>query len=89
MKLNENFVLRKVANFWVVLPIGKQTVDFSGMLKLNDSGAMLWHILENHGDRDSMVVALTAEYDVSIQRAQADVDSFLDKLIQAGCIEQK
>ena len=89
MKLNENFILRQVADIWVVLPLGNQPVDFSNMLKLNDSGAMLWKVLQNHGDRDALVAALTAEYDVSTQRAQADVDSFLDKLFQAGCIDQK
>lgn len=89
MKLKENFVLRQVADIWVVLPLGDQTVDFSSMLKLNDSGAMLWKVLQNHGDRDALVAALTAEYDVSAQRAQADVDRFLDKLLQAGCLEQK
>lgn len=89
MKLNEDFVLRQVANIWVGLPLGDQTVDFSGMLKLNDSGAMLWKVLEQGADRAALVAALTAEYDVSDERAQADVDSFLEKLFQAGCIDQK
>ena len=89
MKLNENFVLRQVAKIWVVLPLGEKTVDFSGMLTLNDSGAMLWKVLENKGDRNALVAALTSEYEVSEERAQSDVDRFLDKLIQAGCIDQE
>ena len=88
MKLNENFVLRQVADIWVVLPLGDETVDFSGMLKLNDSGALLWKTLENTCERDALAAALTSVYDVSLERARADVDSFLDKLIQAGCLDQ-
>lgn len=88
MKLKENFVLRQVANIWVVLPLGAKTVDFSGMLKLNESGAMLWKVLENHGEREQMVASLTAEYDVSEEQARTDVDAFLDKLANAGCLNR-
>jgi len=34
MKLNEEFVLRQVADTWVVMPLGQTSVDFSGMLTL-------------------------------------------------------
>jgi len=86
MKLKENFALRQVADTWVVLPLGEKTLDFSAMLKLNDSGALLWKVLENGGSPEDLVSALTAEYEVSADRARTDVDAFLEKLIQAGCI---
>ena len=50
MKLKENFVLRRVLNNWVVLPLGSATVDFNGILNLNDSGALLWQQLEHAAD---------------------------------------
>lgn len=87
MKLKENFVLREVADTWVVLPLGEATLDFNGMLSLNESGAMLWRVLEQGGDRMALVDALTSEYDVSRPDAEADVDAFLNKLMQSGCLE--
>lgn len=87
MKLKKNFVLRQVAGTWVVLPLAEETVNFSGMLKLNDSGAMLWRELEKGGDRVALTDALTAEYDVSRERAEEDVDAFIDHLLKAGCLE--
>lgn len=87
MKLKENFVLRKVANTWVVLPLAEETVNFTGMLQLNDSGAMLWKVLEQGGDKTALADALTGEYNVSRQQAEADVDEFLTILMQAGCIQ--
>ena len=89
MRLNKGFALRQVAQIWVVLPLGEKTVDFSGMLTLNDSGAMLWKVLENGGDQDALVAALTAEYEVSEAQARTDVEEFLAKLIRAGCIDQE
>ena len=87
MKLKNNFVLRQIADTWVVLPLAEQTVDFSGMLTLNESGAMLWKALEQNGDRDELVRTLTSEYEVSLEEAKNDVDAFLSKLVQAGCVE--
>lgn len=87
MKLNENFVLRQVADNWVVFPVGDAVVDFNGMLTLNGSGAMLWRILEQQGDREALVKALTDIYEVSQEQALADVDAFLQKLRDAGCLD--
>ena len=87
MKLKENFVLRRVLTNWVVLPLGAATVDFNGMLNLNDSGAMLWQKLEEGAGREELADALTAQYDVSRSQALADVDEFYAILVSAGCAE--
>ena len=87
MKLKKDYVLRQVANTWVVLPLGQETVSFNGMLKLNESGAFLWKALETGADAEGLVQALTGEYTVSQDQARADVAEFLEKLIQTGCAE--
>ena len=87
MKLKENFVLRRVLNNWVVLPLGSATVDFNGILNLNDSGALLWQQLEQGAGREALADALTAKYDVSRRQALADVDAFYATLVNAGCAE--
>lgn len=85
MKLKENFVLRQVADTWVVLPLGAATVNFNGMLTLNESGALLWQALEQGKDP---VEALLAEYAVSREQAAADVEEFIASLRKAGCLEE-
>lgn len=87
MKLNEQYILRQVANTWVVLPVGAASVDFNGMLTLNESGAFLWRCLEQGMDREKLVVAMTSEYRVDRDTALADLDAFLAKLSGAGCLE--
>lgn len=89
MKIKKDYVLRQVTDTWVVLPLGDAAVDFSGMLTLNESGAMLWRVLEQGADRESLTAALLAEYEVSRQQAMADVEIFLNKLLQAGCLEER
>ena len=87
MKIKEDFVLKEVAGAWVVLPLGDATVDFTGMLTLNETGKMLWYILENGTTREDMAKALTEEYDVSYEQALSDVDEYVKKLTDVGCLE--
>lgn len=87
MKLKENFVLRQVADHWVVLPLNTGTLNFAGILSLNESGAMLWRCLEQGGDADTLADALTAEYNIDRATALADAREFIDKLRSAGCLE--
>ncbi|MBQ7800867.1 MAG: PqqD family protein [Oscillospiraceae bacterium] len=88
MKVKGNYALRQVAKTWVVMPLGQATLDLDGILTLNETGALLWKTLEQGGDREAMIRALTGEYDVSPERAGADVDRFLGKLADAGVLEE-
>lgn len=88
MKLKENFVLRQVAGSYVVVAVGAASVDFNGMLTLNDSGALLWRTLEGGADRAALLAALTSEYDVDEAQAARDLDEFLRSLRSAGCLAE-
>ena len=86
MKISEDFVLRQVADTWVVLPLKSDTVDFNGMIRLNGSGALLWKTLEQGATREELVQALTSQYDVSRDEAARDVDEFIETLNKIGCL---
>lgn len=88
MRLSNKFVLRQVAGNWVVLPLSDATVNFNGMLSLNETGVMLWKLLEQGSTREALAQALTDEYDVTYDQALADVDEYLGKLERAGCLEE-
>ena len=88
MKISDKFVLRQVAGSWIGLPVAEKTVDFNGMLTLNETGLMLWKLLEKGSSREALAQALTDEYDVTFAEALADVDEYLGKLERAGCLER-
>ena len=87
MKLKKNLVLRQVADTWVVLPLGAESLNFNGMLSLNETGALLWENLSKGGDRETLADVLTTEYVVDRATALSDVDEFLEKLAKTGCLE--
>ena len=77
MKLNENFVLRQIVGSWVAVAVGQASVDFNGMLRLNDTGVLLWNKLKDGADEQDLARALTQ-----------DVQGFLRQLQEAGCLEK-
>lgn len=85
MKLNKDYVLREVANTWVVLPL--QGADLDGIMKLNESGVLLWNALEQGADIAKLAETLTAEYEVTIEQAKSDVREFIALLQHYGCLE--
>ena len=88
MKLNENFVLRRVADVWVAIPVGMLSAEYQGMLNLNETGALLWQGLEQGKDRGGLIALLTDAYEVTEQQAGLGVDAFLQKLSACGCLEE-
>ena len=86
MKIKGGFSLRKIAGMWVVLPLGARTLDFTGVLTLNETGRMLWELLAEGSNRPELAEALVSEYDIPIEQAQADVNEFLESLVSAGCL---
>lgn len=88
MKLKEDLVLRQVADTWIILSMAQDVLNFDGVLKLNESGAMLWNLLKETENPQDLIEALMKQYDVDKQVAQDDVNAFLDNLEKAGCLEK-
>ncbi len=80
-------MLREVAGNNVVVAIGKATVDFNGLISLNDTGAFLWKQLEKGADQDDLLSAVLDEYDIDEADAKADIAEFIEKLKGADLLE--
>lgn len=87
MKIKPDYLLRKVADSYVVVPVGKATVDFNGMINLNETGAFLWQQLQKGADEETLLRAMLSEYDVDEETAAEGIDSFLNKLREADLLE--
>lgn len=87
MKIKEDFILRKVADSYVVVPVGKMTLDFNGIINLNETGAFLFELLQNGAEEQELVEKLLEAYDVTPEKAKADVAVFLTKVKDADVLE--
>ena len=87
MKIKPDFILKKIAGSFVVIPLRSAAVNFNAVIKLSETGAFLWEKLSKGAEKDELVKALLSEYDVDEATASADVDRFLDKLKEADLVE--
>lgn len=87
MKIREGFVLRQVADATIVVPSGTASLDFNGMITLNETGAFLWKLLESDTDEEAMVSAMLKEYDVDEKTAKAGISKFVARLENEGLLE--
>ena len=87
MKIKEDFILRKVADYYVVVPVNDMTVDFNGIINLNETGAFLFEILQKGADKQELLDKLLSEYEVTSEKAEADIEVFIQKLKDADILE--
>lgn len=83
MKIKDGFILRQVAGSYIVISVGSDTVDFDGMITVNETGAFLWEKLAKGTTEAELVGAMLDEYDVDEVTAETDIAEFL-KLLRDG-----
>lgn len=88
MKIKTGFILRNVANTHIVVPVAQNTLNYKGMLSLNESGAFLWGVLQKGTDKAGLLEALLNEYDVPQNIAAADIEEFLTQIRRIGALEE-
>ena len=87
MKIREGFLLRNVAGNNVVVPIGQATLDFNGMMSLNETGAFIFSKMLDGTTKEQLIEDLISEYEVEREIAQKDVDDFIKKVEGEGVLE--
>lgn len=87
MKIKEGFILRKVGSQYVVAATGKASENFNGMLRLNESGAFAFRLLQEGITVEELVTRIVAEYDVGAETARRDAEHFLAALGEANALE--
>lgn len=77
MKIADGFVLKNIADSYVVVPVGENLVDFSAMITINETGAYIWKLLEDGADIDRIVSAMCSEFEIDSDTARADALEFI------------
>lgn len=87
MKIKDGYLLSDVAGTSVVVPINPDHT-FRNMLKLNQTGKLLWEALLKQTTEEELVHLLVAEYEIDEGMAKADVERFLVTLRSYGVLEE-
>ena len=87
MNTKEGFILRKVGIQFVVAATGKASEHFNGMMRLNESGAFAFRLMQQGITEEELTIRLMEEYEVSEQTARKDVAAFTAALREADALE--
>lgn len=80
MKIKSGFAKREIAGSNIVVPVGKQSADFNGMITLNASGSFFWDCFCKDITIDDAVKMVTDEYEIDEATARNDVENFVKML---------
>ncbi len=86
MKKHPEFVIRQVADRFVIVPVGEAAERFSGMITINATGKFLWDLLETEQTVETLAQALVKEYEIDMELATKDVKTFLEPILPTGAI---
>lgn len=80
MHIIEGFCVRNFLDEIIAVPTGTVSEQFFGIISMNPVGQFLFTLLANEQSEESLVEAVTAEYEVDAATARQDIRSFLEEL---------
>ena len=89
MKIKNGFVLEQVGTGYLAVAVGERARDFSGLVRMNSTGAFLWNLLAVADmTREELLSKVMTEYEgVTEEQALKDITAFEEKLRENGIIE--
>jgi hypothetical protein len=85
---NENVVSRKIVDELILVPIRQNVADMESLYTLNEVGARVYELIDGERSVRDICAAIVEEFEVSSDKAEADVTEFLEKLISIRSIEE-
>ena len=86
MKIKEGFVVRKIANQYMAVPIGARAKELHGMIGLNDTASFLWELLKVNRTEEELAELLYNEYEITEEKALETVKNFSALLAKEGVL---
>lgn len=86
MKLKSGIVVEKNGEEYVAVATGEAAKSFNGIIRNNKTANYIFEQLKEE-KTEELVDALLERYDVSREKAQADVHALIVKIREAGLID--
>ena len=87
MRIKPGFELRELCGEHIIVASGRENIDFSKVIGLNESAALMWNaIIGKDFVPEDMADALCEEYEVDRETALKDSKKILDEWIENGLI---
>ena len=85
MKLKCNVVISEAGGETLAIPMEK---SFNGVIRVNGTAGFILECLKKETSEEKIVSQLVKKYDVTPEKASADLEKILDKLEEAGILDR-
>ena len=82
-----NVVSRVIAGETLLVPVRRGVADLACLFSFNGVGSTVWEALEKPRTVDELVDLIEGAYEVTPQKARADLEVFLDEAQTAGVVQ--
>lgn len=88
MRVKKGFSVREICGELILVAEGKENIDFSQIISLNESSALVWKQIQGVDfDAEDIKNMLCDYYEVEESVALRDAKSLIEKFAQAHLIE--
>lgn len=88
MKIKNGFELREICGEYLIIAHGRENIDFTKVITLNESAADVWKaVVGKTFTVDDMRIAITDLYDIDDDTALKDSEKLLTQWKEAGLLE--
>ena len=89
MKIKKGFELREICGEYLIIAHGRENIDFTRVITLNESAADIWNaVIGKSFTVEDMKNAFTELYDVDDNIAMKDSEKLLSQWIEAGLVDE-
>lgn len=88
MKLKYDFAVREIVGEYVMIPLGKDALNFSGMVSTSETGAAIIEALRDEISREELLQILLDQFDIDEATASVDLDEFLTQLRKINVLDE-
>lgn len=88
MKRKENYILQKIGDEHIIVPISTEVTNLNGILVLNKTAVFIWEELKEEKTREELVKSLEIKYEIDKDTASKDVDDFIKELFSKSMITE-
>ncbi len=84
---NQEVVSRQIEGELIIVPIRRGVGDLNSLYTLNSVGSILWDYMTEGHTVPEMVIRVCDEFEVTATQALADIQDFLDSMLQEKLIQ--
>lgn len=89
MRAKKGFKLRNICGENIIVAEGKENIDFTNIISMNETSAFLWEQIEQKDNFDAKTLTelLLDNYDVDKETALNDASELIKQWLEAEIIE--